>query len=351
MAAFSTDDQVGDGVTSAQGITANLPNFVGELFRLSPMETPLLSLIGGLTGGESLQAPVFTWQDTIHRAPAIQDVAEGADAIYVAQKRAERRNVATVHQYGVELSYTKQAATGLTGSGGGEPQDLATTQTTVPAIDSTNVLGNQPVQDEMSWQLQIKVEQAALDVEVLFLKGIYAWPDDGTARQTAGIETVIALPTLLDQVLVALQPFDRSIVNALAQALFDNGAPMRNSVIMVGSLEKLDLGNSYQTEGSGGWNVQPRSYNMFGVNVTDIETEFGGFPVVLNRHLTADSAMIIDLDVMSPCFLPIQGKGHFFLEPLAKLGSYDREQLYGEIGLKYGPVGWHARATNLHEVI
>ncbi|WP_442928355.1 SU10 major capsid protein, partial [Microbacterium sp. MMO-79] len=43
------------GITG-QGTNYNLPNFVGELFQVSPSETPLLSAIGGLTGGEEVKS-------------------------------------------------------------------------------------------------------------------------------------------------------------------------------------------------------------------------------------------------------------------------------------------------------
>lgn len=33
------------------GTTWNLPNYAGELFTADPTQTPLLSMIGGLTGG------------------------------------------------------------------------------------------------------------------------------------------------------------------------------------------------------------------------------------------------------------------------------------------------------------
>ena len=343
MAAFGTADQV-----TGQGQTANLPNFVGELFKLSPLETTFLSLIGGLTGGMAQNHPVETWQDTLHREPAIQTNAEGADASFDSQKRQERRNVSTIHQYGVELTYTKQAATGLTGLGAWA---AAAPPTAVSGVESAGILGTQPVQSEMAWQLQIKIEQAALDVEILFLEGVFAYANTGDDRQTDGIVTSVSADTTTDYVLVALQTADRSVINDLSKKLYDNGAPMRNCVLMVNSQSKLDLGDSYAIEGSGGWNVQPRSYSVFGVNVTDLETEFGRYPVVLNRHLDVNTVLIVDLDVCSPFFMPIPGKGHFFLEPLAKLGSYDRAQLYGEIGLKYGPSGWHAKAINLNEVI
>jgi hypothetical protein len=39
------------------GTTFNLPNFVGELFELTPADTPFLSAIGGLTGGNRPPPP------------------------------------------------------------------------------------------------------------------------------------------------------------------------------------------------------------------------------------------------------------------------------------------------------
>ncbi len=346
MAAYGTGNQpaaaIPTGGAAGHG-TWNLPNFVGELFKLSPLETPLLSMIGGMSGGMQIAAPQFTWQDTLHRAPALtatdRTAIEGDDAKFQVQSRSERVNVAEIFQYGVELTYTKQAATGLLGTSGG-----------TPGTGAENILGTQPVQDEMSWQLQVKLEQAALDCEISFLTGTFAYPADGTARQTQGIVgaiTTIAKDTdaAADWSTAATAIIKgKQLVNETALALYVNGAPLSgNYVVMVGGNSKLLISSDFQ-EGNG--NISPRSYNVFGVNVTDIETDFGRFPIALNRHLNVETVLFLNLDVLAPCFLPIPGKGHFFLEPLAKSGSYDRQQLYGEIGLKYGPEGWHAKVVN-----
>jgi hypothetical protein len=349
MAAYGTGNQPAAAVPTG-GVAGhgswNLPNFVGELFKLSPMETPLLSMLGGLTGGMAVAQPQFTWQDTLHRAPALtatdRKAIEGADASFAAQSRSERVNVVEIFQYGVELTYTKQASTGLLG-----------TSSTTPDTGAESILGNQPVQNEMSWQLQIKIEQAALDVEVSFLTGTLAYPNDGTARQTQGIIGAISdvakdTDAAADWSTAAPAVIEgKQLVNETAEAMYVNGAPMRNCVIMVGGASKRLISSDYQ-EGNG--NISPRSYNVFGVNVTDIETDFGRFPVALNRHLPAETVLFLEMDIMAPCFLPIPGKGHFFLEPLAKSGSYDRQQLYGEIGIKYGPQGWHAKVENFDGV-
>jgi hypothetical protein len=338
MAAYDAADQVSSG--SAPGVadygTWNVPNFVGELFRLSPTDYPFLAMIGGLTGGVALASTQWTWQDTIHRAPEIQSIVEGDDAVFTVQKRNERKNVAAIHQYGVELTYTKQAATGQLGTSGDTPD-----------IAATSILGTQPVMDEMSWQLVIKLEQAGLDVEAMFLDGTLANPADGTARQTQGIVGAVSGDTTTDYVSVSDQTATRAVINDLTRKLYINGARFRNCIIFVGARSKEELGDDYGRS-TDGWNQEPRSGSMFGVNIETVNTEQGQIPIALNRHLDVDTVLIVELSVCQPRFLPIRNKGHFFMEPLAKSGSYDRAQLYGEIGLEYGPSGWHAIAENLH---
>ena len=66
---------------SEMATTYNCPNYVGELFNASPEDTPLLSAIGGLTGGESVASTVFTWEGyDLRDADATRQRTEGADA-------------------------------------------------------------------------------------------------------------------------------------------------------------------------------------------------------------------------------------------------------------------------------
>ncbi len=349
MPAYGTTNQPASappaGGTAGFG-TWNLPNFVGELFKTSPLETPFLSIAGGMSGGMAKSSVRFTWQTTQHRQPALQGVPadrgfiEGADATFQVQDRTEVVNVVEIFQYGVELTYSKQAATGMLGAAGLGGAIV---------INSNQILGDQPVQNEMSWQLQIKMEQAALDVEIAFLNGTLAYAADGTTRATQGIVGAVSADTSLDaQLLVDFPGLSAAVdgkvaVNTLAAAMWDEGAPLRNVVFMMGSAIKTSVSDSFQLNG----NIAPRSYNIFGANATEIETDFGRFPMVLNRHLDVETMLAVEMDVVYPCFMPIPGKGHFFLEPLAKSGSYDRDQLYGEIGLQYGPPGWHGLITNM----
>ncbi|MDN6489332.1 MAG: DUF5309 domain-containing protein, partial [Yaniella sp.] len=99
------------GITG-MGTTYNLPNYVGDLFAASREDTPLLSAIGGLTGGESVGSTVFEWQGyDLRDADDGRQRLEGANAPDGEQRtRYNASNVLEIHQEAVDISYTKQGA-------------------------------------------------------------------------------------------------------------------------------------------------------------------------------------------------------------------------------------------------
>lgn len=164
------------GITGI-GTTFNLPNYHGELFALTPAETPLLSAIGGLTGGGQTTATEFEWQTYDLRDPnqANRVRLEGAPAPTSEERvRSNVRNVCQIHQEKVSVSYTKQAAVG----------QIATPQ----AAPFRGVDGSNPVTNELDWQVQQAIKSIALDVNWSFINGTYVNPtSNATARQTRGL--------------------------------------------------------------------------------------------------------------------------------------------------------------------
>jgi len=320
-------------VTTAPATTFELPNFVGELFSLIPAQTPLLSMSGGLTGGKSVAAKEFVWQVEDNAEAVLNKVAlEGADPVASAIIRQEVKNVVEIHQEAVNISYTKQAATQQLGAGGAGTGDQY-------SIKAAPILGNQPVVSEMSHQLALKINKVARDVEMSFLSGVYAYPvDNATARKTRGVLTAI------DTHSAAFATDLRTSINAMLAGMYEDEtkvAPLINPVLFMNGSTKTKLSLEY-TNNLG---LADRSRTIGGVNVETIVTDFGTFGVVLDRYMPVDEIALLDMSVISPCFLPIPGKGHFFTEPLAKTGAYDEVQLYGEIGLEYGPEQYHGLIT------
>ncbi|WP_350347256.1 DUF5309 family protein [Agromyces sp. G08B096] len=378
------------GITG-QGTTFNLPNYTGELFQISPDDTPLLSAIGGLTGGKETKSTEFEWQTYDLRSPEEnRSRLEGANAQNSDQRvRANVSNVVEIHQETVEVSYTKQAATG---------------QHSGVNNDASN-----PVTAELPWQIEQALKAKATDVEASFILGQYQKPvDNTTARKTRGLlqaitTNVIDLGTAFTGLAAATDTITHTATpladndavrftsvgastaikvnrvyyvvgkttnafkvsatkggapinigtatvdvsklatagptkdtyDELFQRVYDNGGMREGATqtIIVGSRQKRNLSEAYARAYG---KYQEQSRNVGGVNFTTIQTDFGTFNVLLDRWLPADVFNVTSLEQLAPVFLNIPGKGHFFEEELAKIGASDRVQLYGEIGLEYG---------------
>lgn len=379
---------------AGMGTTFGLPNYVGELFHLTPEVTPLLSLIGGLTGGKKADATTFTWQTDDLRVAGQNVALEGAVApAAFSRVRNVVSNVCEVHQEKASVSYTKQAATG--------------------AINSINVAsGIQPVQNELDYQVAKKIKEIARDVEYSFINGQYQSPSDNTtARKTRGLlqavqTNLITVAPLIsstgksaatdtitdtattyvngDKVIfsdvgasltltpgrtyyvvgqttnafkVAATAGGTAIVigtatvslskpatattlspdfyNTLFQMVYDNGGLEDGDLatIVVNSTQKRNISKTYATAYG---QYHENSRNVGGVDFTTIESDVATFNVMLDRFMPADALLVTSLDQLTPVFLEVPNKGHFFEEPLAKVGASDEVQIYGEIGLEYG---------------
>jgi len=306
---------------------------VGELFSLIPAQTPVLSMSGGLTGGKSVMTKEFVWQVEDNAEAAVNNSKlEGADPTDSAIIRQEVKNVLEIHQESVNISYTKQAAISQLGAGGAGTGAQY-------AIANAPILGNQPVNGEIPHQLALKINKIARDVELSFLSGVYAYPvDNATARKTRGVLTAITTHT------AAYATSLRASLNAMLAGMYEDEttvSPLINPVIVLNGTTKTKLSSEF-TNNLG---LADRSRTIGGVNVETIVTDFGTFGVVLDRYMPTDELALLDMSVIAPCFLPIPGKGHFFTEPLAKTGSFDRAQIYGEIGIEYGPEQFHGLIT------
>ncbi|MDF6043248.1 DUF5309 domain-containing protein [Streptomyces sp. JH14] len=316
------------GAVSGQGTTYNLPNYHGELYTVTPTETPFLSAIGGLSGGKRTKSVEFEWQTVDRRASTTNNsVVEGAAApTGVARSRSNVSNVVEIHQSAIEVSYTRQAATGMYGG------------INIGADDN-------PVNDELTAQITAELEAMAVDIELSFLTGVYAKPaNNSTARKTRGL--LAAITTNVNANGGTPRAISKTIVDAQLSAMFAAGAklPQESTVFMVGPAQKVALSNLY---GTGSLNQPTMTRNIGGVAVDTLVTDFGTFGVMLDRWMPAGQIGVVDLSVCAPVWLEIPGKGLLFAEQLAKVGASEKWQLYGEVGLEYGPEVYHGVIKDL----
>lgn len=169
------------GITGI-GTTFNEPNYHGELFALSPIDTPLLSMAGGVGGGKQTVSTEFEWQTYDLRDPAVRTRLEGADAPTAeARVRSNVKNVVQIYQEAITTSFTKQATIG----------QFATSQA-APFIAYDGLGVGNPVPNEHAWQIEQSLKQIARDVNFAFWNATMVVPTDNTtARQLAGLLSVI----------------------------------------------------------------------------------------------------------------------------------------------------------------
>lgn len=317
---------------SGQGTTFNLPNYHGELYAISPVDTPFLSAIGSMSladGGEDTNAIDFEWQGMDRRANTSGNAAlEGATApAGTSQSRTQYKNTVEIHQSAVEISYSKMAATGNYSGVNidGQPSDQ--------------------VLQELDVQLQAELQSMAVDVELSFLTGAYARPvNNATARKTQGI---IGAAGTVNANGGTPRAVTKALVDATLKSMYDAGARLSQAttVFMVGSAQKLALSNLYNSTAQ--LNQPTMTRTVGGFSLETLVTDFGTFGIMLNRNMPTGKLGIFDLGVIRPVWMPIPGKGRLFAEKLAVTGSSEKWQLYGEVGLKYGPPVYHGVLADL----
>lgn len=317
------------GAVSGQGTTFNLPNYHGELFTVTPTETPFLSAIGGINGAKPCASTLFEWQTIDRRSSSANNaVVEGAAAPAGAERsRSNIQNVVEIHHSAIELSYTKIAATGNFAGANIAP------------------LSDDVMLDELALQVQAELESIAVDVEQSFLSGTFSNPGtNATARKTQGILGAAATVSANGGTNRALT---KALLDSHLQAMFTAGAKLNQAttVIMVGPDQKIALSNAY---GTATLNAVQRDRTVGGVAIDTLVTDFGTFGVMTNRWMPAHQIAVIDLGVCYARFLNIPGKGLLFVEELARTGASRKFQLYGEIGLEYGPANAHGVLKDLN---
>lgn len=313
--------------------TFNSPNYVGELFALTPTDTPLLSAIGGLTGGQSVDTTIFTWQTYDLREPdANRQRLEGADAPNAeARVRQNALNVVEIHQEALSITYTREAATG----------QFAATGSAVPT--SASIAGPNPVGDELSWQSQRALEQIARDIEQTFISGTFAQPADNTApRKTRGLLQAITTNVVTNADATAIT---EAMILDLLQTTWENGGLQvtDTATIICNAWQRRQLTKIFIQD----QNYRELTRNVGGVSLDTIVTDFGRLNIMLNRYMPADTIVVASLDELAPVFLRIPGRGFLFTEPLAKTGASDKFQVYGEVGLKWGNERAHGKINGL----
>lgn len=307
------------------GTIWNLPNFHGELFTASPQNTPFLSIMGGIDGARTKITKNFEFPTSVNynlRNPGQNVVSENASITAPAPtsiQTAQVINTCQIHHEAVRVTYQKMANNGR-----------------VTGLNTSGEIANP---NDLSKQIDWHLKQMANDIEFSFIQGAYtqvaASADVGGTRgmveacQLAGGTNENANAGALD--LALLQSFFLEMYN--------NGADFEDMLLYVPGTYKQQISQIY--------GFAPTDRSVGGVNISQIEMDFGRVGIVPSRYAPANTILAIDVAKTAPVFQEIPDKGILFYEELAKTGASETGQLYGHVGLDHGPAFAHGRLHNI----
>lgn len=305
------------------GTVWNLPNYAGELFTASYTDTPLLSMIGGLTGGkvtndfEFATGVLYDYPEASQ--PAISETASLTAPAATAIARRQEKNVTQIFHEVIDLSYVKQSNMGR--------------------LSGLNSAGQQAnPADEKAWQIQRRLVKIARDVEYTFLNGAYALAaNSGEANKTRGM-IELCKSEAGTNINAAGGALSEKLIKELTRMMADNGAAFGNVVLFANSYQKQAISEVFQKQL--GFQL-PASRNVGGLAIHEFETDFCKLGVVWNKFMPADTILVADVAHIAPVFQVVPDKGVLFEEPLAKTGASDRIQIFGQIGLDHAPAFLH----------
>lgn len=308
------------------GTIWNLPNYAGDLFTADPINTPILTMIGGLTGGsitENFEFPTGVLYDLPEASqPGISETDSLTSPTAKAVVRRQLKNCTQIFHESVSISYVKMSNRGR-----------------LSGLNTAGAQNNTP--DEKAFQISRKLEKIARDIEYTIINGVY---QEATGADVAGKTRGLIALTKEDggtHIDASSKSLTRDLMQKLFKSMYDNGCRFQNVVLFVNSTQKQIITDIYA--------YAPTDRNVGGVNIKQIETDFGNVGICLDSFMPQTAVLAVEMTVVDPVFQPVPGKGNFFYEELSKKGAAEEGQIFGQFGLDHGPSFMHGSITNLSE--
>ncbi len=308
---------------SGGGTVWNLPNYAGQIYSSTPAETPFLNLIAPkAVKTDNFQFP--TGVEYTHEAasqPAIAETDSLTAPSALSYVRSQEANVTQIFQEKISVSYARMASAGRFA---GVSDSFSAEQTP----------------GELEFQTARALEKMARDIEYTFINGTYQLSTGSdVANKTRGI--LSACGTTLD---AQNAPLTRAMLSGVLADAYAAGATFTDTVLLCGAAVKQALTDAYSSQ----WGFSaPPTREMGGMNIMQIETDFGLLSVVLSRFVPAGTLIGADISCCRPVEQEVPGKGNFFREALSKTGAAEEYQIFGQLGLDHGPAWKHFAVTGI----
>ena len=235
--------------------------------------------------------------------------------------RTQKTNVTQIFHESVGVSYAKQSNMG-----------------TLSGINIANQQEN-PM-NELDFQVAAKMQKVNRDIEFTFVQGTYnKATTDATINKTRGLTEAIESNVIA----MASKPLGLWNIADGVKKVYEANAPQDGLVLWCDATTMFQI-NADAVQN--GLTVIPAAREINGIKLSSVVTPLGVVYLYLGEFLPKGTALL-NLDVISPVYQPVPGKGNFFLEQLAKTGAGEQYQLFGQIGLDHGPEWYHAKFTGI----
>ena len=299
-------------------------NYSGLLFNKGNTRTPLSAIIGSRAKVTN-HVEFVTGQEYTSGGgtqPSISETASLTAPEATVVKRTQNTNVTQIFQESVGVSYAKMSNMG-----------------TLSGVNIANQQAN-PI-NELDFQVAAKIQKINRDIEFTFIQGTYnKATTDATVNKTRGLTEAITSNTKA----MSSKPLGLWDIADMVKKIYTANAPTDGLCLWCDATTLFQINADAVNNGL---SVVPASREINGISLSSVVTPIGIVYLYLGECLPAGTALLLNLDVIAPVYQPVPGKGNFFLEQLSKTGAGEKYQLFGQIGLDYGPEWYHGKFTGI----
>ena len=331
-------------VASATTTTQNTKGLLGVLRLFGERPNLILRLIGGYAPGEPGEGVIVGngWTPVVQRrfplsvdyelpTPTQPAVLEGAAAPTATTYTPDQdENVVQLFHETVKVTY-------LAGSEVGRLDP-----TSVVSVGSQDAFHYSGVDQT---QLSMQLRKIARNYNYSALNGVYANPANPTADAVKMRGIIPAITT--NAVAAAGADLSRALLEQLHREMIENAGvqPEAGLLIVAAPVQLAKLNTAYETQ------FRQGSDRMVGGLMTrEVYTPFGVLRLpsqgAYDLDVPQDTVVLVNPEPVRGRYLPIKGET-ILVEPLAKVGSSEDWQIYGQLGIDYGAEWLHGKITGL----
>lgn len=175
------------------------------------------------------------------------------------------------------------------------------------------------------------------DLEWYFLNGTKAAGSETVPRQMNGLVNLVNADNVVD----ATEGLTEALMLNAMQKMWDHGSQGEYFTFVNAGTKRL-INNLIKADGNIRINTEQGLNQVLGITVQKIESDFGTLNLVLDRHMDANTMLILDLDQVEIAEL----RGTFF-EMLPKNGDYFKGHILNESTIKLLNSYSGAKLTNI----